>query len=57
MVGMISGRIPALDILEEVDPPSLDDVIGLLHETQTYFRGFHAECEKVDDYYLSLIHI
>jgi|TARA_R110000822_G_scaffold128877_5_gene264829 hypothetical protein len=51
MVNKIAGRIPAIDVLEESSPPDLDEILSLQHNTESYFAGFHAECEKVDDYY------
>ena len=51
MVTKISGRIPAIDVLEESSAPGLDEILSLQRDTESYFRGFHAECEKVDDYY------
>ena len=51
MVEAISGRIPALDVLDETSPPDLDTILSLHADTESYFRGFHSECEKVDDYY------
>ena len=37
--------------------PTIDDIMTLFTEGQSYFQPFYAQCKKEEDYYLSLIHI
>jgi hypothetical protein len=44
-------RVPALAVLTEESAPSLDEIQSLADPAMTYFKGFHGECAKADNYY------